>query len=179
MLGEVLNQDQAPHGTAGAEHLGRTRAYCQHQGRWDPFQSEQEFEFLMNLPMDHTAWTAFEQREREALNAGRGGQATSAGEKSASRCPSATNDCSAPAAAANAKPELDKEQRERDVSGQPQTAEGKLAGYEKAGTSHLQAPYAERPNSAKSVAGKALPNADERAGSEAGSERAGTLWHRT
>ena len=129
--------------------------------------------------MNHTAWTAFELREREALNAGRGEQATSAGEKPASQCPSATKDRSAPTAAASARPELDKEQCERDTCRQPQTVEGDLAGYEEAGTRRPQALHAERVNSAKSAAGKALPNADERAGSEAGSERAGTLWHRT
>ena len=168
MLEEVLSRDQAPHGTASAEHLERTRAYCQRQGRWDPFQSEQEFELLMNLPMNHTAWTAFELREREALNAGRGEQATSAGEKPASQCPSATEDRSAPTAAASTEPDLDKERCEREECGRQQTVEGVLAGYEETGTGHPQASHAERLESAKNAAT-----------SRAGSERAGTLRHGT
>ena len=163
---EVLSGDQAFHGTTSTNHLEKTRAYCRRHGRWDPFRSEHEFDLLMGLPMDHTAWTAFELRERTALNAGRGEQALSADEKPASQLPSATKDRSAPTAAASMKPEFDKEQREREECGQQQTTEGASAGREEAGTEHPQASHAERLKSAKNVAE-----------SKAGSERAGTLRH--
>ena len=114
--------------------------------------------------MNHTAWTAFELRERRALNAGRGEQAQSAGERPVSQFPSATKDRSAPTAAANTEPEFDKEQCERGECGQQHTMEGNSAGREEAGAEHPHASHAGMLKSAKSVAE-----------SKARSERAGTL----
>ena len=118
----------------------------------------------MGLPMDHTVWTAFELREKRALNAGGEERALSTDEKPVSQLPPAIEDRSTPTAAASTNLEFDKEQCEREECGQQHTAEGVSAGREEAGTEPTQASHAKRLESAKKAAE-----------SGAGSERAGTL----
>jgi hypothetical protein len=106
----------------------------------------------MGLPMDHLAWTAFELREKRALNAGGEERALSTDEKPVSQLPPAFEDRSTPTAAASTNPELDKEQGEREECKQQHTWEGVSAGREEVGTEPTQASHAKELDSAKRVA---------------------------
>ena len=77
---------------AGAEkHLDATRAYCKRHKRWDPFESGQEFDRLMQLPPDHEEWTNFDRRQKQLIDDNEGERVTSAAERSAGPAHPVTN----------------------------------------------------------------------------------------